>query len=242
MNYPLLTIANIGKHFGGVVALKDVSFEVSKGEILGLIGPNGAGKTTLFNIIAGAASANHGSLTFNGHDIGKLRPDERCTLGIARTFQIPQPFAQMTVRNNIDVALKYRSRHDTTAPTADDLLTEFSLEAWASSEATGIPLGGKKRLEFARALATGPQLLLLDEVMGGLRPTEVTELMKTIRRVADTGITVIMIEHVMRAVMDLCERIIVLHHGELIASGTPCEISSNRKVVEAYLGASHAGT
>lgn len=237
---PLLETKSIRKSFGGVVALKDVSFSVSEGEILGLIGPNGAGKTTLFHVIAGKEQPTTGTIEFRGKGITTRRPDQRCHLGIARTFQIPQPFSQMTVFENVMVALHFgagshaRSLEDE----ATDILSRVGLNRWASEESVSLPLGARKKLELARALATRPTLLLLDEVMGGLRPNEITEIMETIRQVRASGVTIIMIEHVMRAVMGLADRVIVLHHGELIAEGSPAEITRNESVIEAYLGGS----
>jgi len=237
-NIPLLETKSVRKVFGGVVALKDVSFGVSEGEILGLIGPNGAGKTTLFHVIAGKEQPTSGTITFRSKDITGLRPDQRCHLGIARTFQIPQPFSQMTVFENVMVALHFGAGEHA-RPLEDEashILSRVGLERWASEESASLPLGARKKLELARALATKPTLLLLDEVMGGLRPNEITEIMETIREVRASGVTIIMIEHVMRAVMGLADRIIVLHHGELIAEGSPAEITQNEAVIEAYLG------
>jgi branched-chain amino acid transport system ATP-binding protein len=239
-NNPLLETKSVRKVFGGVVALKDVSFGVSEGEILGLIGPNGAGKTTLFHVIAGKEQPTSGTITFRSKDITGLRPDQRCHLGIARTFQIPQPFSQMTVFENVMVALHFGAGEHA-RPLEDEashILDRVGLERWASDESASLPLGARKKLELARALATKPTLLLLDEVMGGLRPNEITEIMETIREVRASGVTIIMIEHVMRAVMGLADRIIVLHHGELIAEGSPAEITQNEAVIEAYLGGS----
>ena len=234
----LLETKNIRKSFVGVVALKDVSLNVWDGEILGLIGPNGAGKTTFFNVIAGKEQPTSGTIDFRSRDITRLRPDQRCHLGIARTFQIPQPFAQMTVFENVMVALHFGAGGHTgkLEDEASRILSQVGLERWAFDESSSLPLGARKKLELARALATKPTLLLLDEVMGGLRPNEVTEIMEAIRQVRATGVTIIMIEHVMRAVMGLADRVVVLHHGELIAEGSPAEITRNEAVIEAYLG------
>jgi branched-chain amino acid transport system ATP-binding protein len=239
-NNPLLETKSVRTIFGGVVALKDVSFGVSDGEILGLIGPNGAGKTTLFHVIAGKEQPTNGKINFRSQDITGLRPDQRCHLGIARTFQIPQPFSQMTVFENVMVALHFGAGEHTRSleDEASHILGRVGLDRWASQESSSLPLGARKKLELARALATKPTLLLLDEVMGGLRPNEITEIMETIREVRASGVTIIMIEHVMRAVMGLADRIIVLHHGELIAEGSPAEITQNEAVIEAYLGGS----
>jgi len=239
-NPPLLEATNIRKRFGGVVALKDVSFRVMDGEILGLIGPNGAGKTTLFHVIAGKEQPTSGSVHFKSQDITRLRPDQRCHLGIARTFQIPQPFAQMTVFENVMVALHFGGdRHERALEDeAGEILRQVGLDQWAEADSSALPLGARKKLEFARALATRPELLLLDEVMGGLRPNEINDVMETIRTVRASGVTIIMIEHVMRAVMGLADRIIVLHHGELIAEGSPIEVTRNKAVIDAYLGGS----
>jgi branched-chain amino acid transport system ATP-binding protein len=234
----LLQAKNIRKEFGGVVALKDVSFRVEKGEILGLIGPNGAGKTTLFHIIAGKEKPTSGSIAFKGREVTKLRPDQRCRLGIARTFQIPQLFSQMSVFENVVVALHFAGHHHDRAmeDEASEVLQKAGLERWACKEAASLPLGARKKLEFARALATRPTLLLLDEVMGGLTPSEVSEIMETIRAVRASGVTIIMIEHVLRAVMELAGRVVVLHHGELIAEGSPTSVTRDQAVIDAYLG------
>lgn len=240
---PLLETKTICKQFGGVVALKNVSFQVTEGEILGLIGPNGAGKTTLFHVVAGKEWPTSGSVYFKSQDITRSRPDQRCHLGIARTFQIPRPFAQMTVLENIMVALHFgKEKHESTLEEeAAELLRQVGLDRWSAVDSSALPLGGRKKLEFARALASRPQLLLLDEVMGGLRPNEINDIMETIKAVRASGVTIIMIEHVMRAVMGLADRVIVLHHGELIAEGTPTEVTRNKAVIDAYLGgAAHA--
>lgn len=237
----LLDVRAITKNFGGVKALNGVSLQARNGEILGLIGPNGAGKTTLFHIIAGALTPDGGDILFADKSLKGLRADKRAAHGIARTFQIPQPFAGMTVRENIEVALLYRSaRPGSEAPATGQLLDDFGLTSWTDKDSATIPLGAKKRLEFARALATGPRLLLLDEVMGGLRAAEIDDLMLIIRAIQASGVTIIMIEHVMRAVMALADQIAVLHHGELIASGPPDAITADRAVIDAYLGAAHA--
>lgn len=240
----LLEAKSIRKEFGGVVALKGVSFDVHKGEILALIGPNGAGKTTLFHVIAGKERPTGGSIIFEGREVTKLRPDQRCRLGIARTFQIPQLFARMSVFENVMVALHFGGRrHDgAMADEVSEVLHKVGLERWACDEASSLPLGARKKLEFARALATRPTLLLLDEVMGGLTPNEASEIMKTIRAVRASGVTIIMIEHILRAVMELAGRVVVLHHGELIAEGTPATVTRDQAVIDAYLGGAHVSS
>jgi branched-chain amino acid transport system ATP-binding protein len=234
----LVELSKVRKNFGGLTAVNDVTLDIRETDIMGLIGPNGAGKTTLFNLIAGMDFATSGTICFRGQDVTRLKPDRRCHLGIARTFQIPKPFLQMSVFENVQVAMlfgnareKLNLKHD-----VDRILVEMGLERWSRSEASSLPLGGRKKLEVARALATKPKVILLDEVMGGLRAGEIDSMMDVIRRTRQSGVTIVMIEHVMRAVMDLADRIVVLHHGSLIADGTPLEVTRNQTVIDAYLG------
>jgi branched-chain amino acid transport system ATP-binding protein len=239
----LLQVQGIGKRFGGLVALADLSFEVPEGAIVGVMGANGAGKTTLFSLIAGNARPTAGDIRFAGQSIVGLRPDQVCRLGVARTFQIVKPFAAMTVRENLRTAAMFGYAQHRTARAADaatqPVLEEVGLAAAADQPASTLTLSGQKRLEIARAIATGGRLVMLDEVMAGLTPTEVTQMLDTVRHLhASRGLTLLVIEHVMRALMDLCERIVVLHHGQLIADGRPEEIGRDSQVLAVYFGGS----
>jgi ABC-type branched-subunit amino acid transport system ATPase component len=234
----LLAVNDITRQFGGVTALKRVTFAVAPGEILALIGPNGAGKTTMFNIIAGSLPPSAGEIRFKGRAIKALAPERRCRLGIARTFQIPRPFLPMSVADNLRVGAIFG--HHKPSRDVDgvvDLLVErLDLKRWRDAPAETLPLGARKKLELARALSTGPDLLLLDEVMGGLSPGEIGEVMSLIRSIRQEGITVVFVEHVMRAVMGLADRIIVLRQGEIISEGAPEAVSNDPKVIAAYIG------
>jgi branched-chain amino acid transport system ATP-binding protein len=233
----LLEVAGVSKRFGGVQALSRVSLTVAAGEIVGLIGPNGAGKTTLFAVISGFERPDEGAVTLDGRGCVGLPPYERCRLGLARTFQLVQPFPDLTVLDNVMVGAFNRARSVADARShARDVLGLTRLEAYAGRAALGLPIGLRKRLELARALATRPRVLLLDEVMAGLNPTEVADTVAVVKAIRDTGVTVLVIEHVMAAVMDLSDRIAVLHHGELIATGTPASITRDGRVIDAYLG------
>lgn len=237
----LLHIDGLSKSFGGLKALSNLSFEVEEGSIHGLMGANGAGKTTLFSIIAGNVKPNAGRIRFDGLEIQGLRPDQVCQRGIARTFQIVRPFPGLSVRQNVEMAALYgqseRLSSTEARRVADAVLAEIGLDGQADRPAATLTLSGRKRLEVARALATGPKLLMLDEVMAGLTPTEVSEMMATIRRVkAANNLTILIIEHVVSALSDLSDRITVLHHGERIADGTARDIAENRIVQAAYFG------
>jgi len=214
-----------------------VSIAADEGRITGLIGPNGAGKTTLFGVISGFIPPNQGDIRYVGEDITKVPTHERARLGIARTFQIVQPFAGLTVRENIVVGahLRHRSRADALAA-ADVVGREVGLGGMLDRPADTLTVAGRKRLELARALATEPKLLLLDEVLAGLNPTEIREIVPVIRKLCDRGITIMMIEHVMQAVMSLSEHIFVLAEGRIIAEGAPAQVAADRGVIEAYLG------
>ena len=238
----LLEVRDLSRRFGGLVALSGVSFEVAAGAVVGIMGANGAGKTTLFSLIAGNLRPSSGDIRYAGRSLVGLRADQVCRLGVARTFQIVMPFPALTVLENVRTGALFgkaglRDTADADAA-ASQVLAEVGLADVAHRPAATLTLSGQKRLEIARAVATGAPLVLLDEVMAGLTPTEVAQMLETLRRLqASRGLTLLVIEHVMRALMDLCERIIVLHHGELIAQGSPTEISENEKVLAVYFGA-----
>ena len=238
----LLSVRGLGKRFGGLTALSDVSFEVPAGRIVGIMGANGAGKTTLFSLIAGNLQPSVGDIHYAGSSIVGLRPDQVCGLGVARTFQIVKPFPALTVLENLRTAAmfgKAKFRHAANADEASrQVLAEVGLADVADRLASTLTLSGQKRLEIARAIATGAQLVLLDEVMAGLTPVEVAQMLETLRRLqASRGLTLLVIEHVMRALMELCSHIVVLHHGQLIAEGTPLQIGEDEKVLSVYFGA-----
>jgi len=230
----------VEKNFGGLAAVADVDFCINQGEIVGLIGPNGAGKTTIFNLISGALVPTSGQIRFNGENITGLKSHQICKRGVARTFQSAKLFADMTVFDNVLLGSLFGA--STSMPVADakreamEALEFVGLSEKARLPAKDLGIAAQKRLEIARALATKPQVLLLDEVMAGLNPTEVAQAIELIKEIWNKGISVFMIEHVMKAVMGMANRIIVLHHGEKIAEGTPEAVAENRKVVEVYLG------
>ena len=234
----LLVVDGAAKSFRGLKAVQNASFEVPQGAIVGLIGPNGAGKTTLFNLIAGVFAPDSGRIAFDGRSIGGLRPDEICHAGIGRTFQIVKPFAGLSVLDNVVVGALVRTRHVAEARAlAERTLERLGLDSKRDLPASSLTLPDRKRLEVARALATRPRLLLLDEVMAGLRPTETDQMVEVFRDLnrAD-GLTILLIEHVMRAVMALAQHIVVLHHGEIIARGAPQDVVKDAAVLECYLG------
>ena len=241
MTQTLLSVQGVGKRFGGLVALQGVRFDVPQGSIVGVMGANGAGKTTLFSLIAGNARPSAGTIAFAGGRIDGLSPDRICRLGIARTFQIVKPFPGLTVLENLRTAAMFgraglRDRREADAA-AMAVLEEVGMAALASAPAATLTLAGQKRLEVARAIATGARLVLLDEVMAGLTATEVAQMLDTLRRVRDARrLTLIVIEHVMQALMKLCARIVVLHHGERIAEGTPEAIGNDPRVLSVYFG------
>ena len=238
-NKPIIDVQNLTIAFGGLVAVNDVSIHLNKGEILGLIGTNGAGKTTLFNMIAGALKPTSGKIYFHGKEIQGKRPDQICSLGIARTYQIVQPFANLTVLKNVMVGSLYRYKNVREAEQkAMEVLERVNLAHIAHQPGTALSLPELKRMEIARALATEPEVLLLDEVMAGLNPTECEAAMKMVKSICDSGVTLIVIEHVMRAIMNISDRIYVMNQGKLIAEGTPSEVSTNEEVIKSYLGVS----
>ncbi|MGD0238061.1 MAG: ABC transporter ATP-binding protein [Syntrophorhabdales bacterium] len=236
----LLEVKAVTKFFGGLRALYDISFSLEQGEILGLIGPNGAGKTTLFNIIAGTFPPSSGSVKLDNTEITFQGPRQICHRGISRTYQLVRPFSSLTVYENVLVGIYFGNTVMQDARSVQDqgieLLRLTGLVQKANIPAKNLTLVGRKQLEIARALATRPKVLLLDEAISGLNPAETEAVMTLIRDIRDRGITVFMIEHIMKAVMGLSDRILVLNFGELIAQGTPDQISKNKAVIEAYLG------
>jgi branched-chain amino acid transport system ATP-binding protein len=237
---PILEGEGVTKHFGGLAAVSSVDFNVDQGEVVGLIGPNGAGKTTLFNLISGALVPKPGAIRFKGENITGLKPHKICKMGVARTFQSVKVFANMPVLENVVLGSLFGTSNSVSsadaAREAMESLEFVGLSAVRATPAKDLTLANQKRLEVARALATKPELLLLDELMAGLNPTETAEAMELVTRIRDKGITIFMIEHVMKAIMSVCDRIMVLHHGEKIAEGTPQEIATSKTVVEVYLG------
>lgn len=237
----LLTLDGVTKRFGGVVANHAVSFRVSPGEIVGLIGPNGAGKSTLFDVVTGYYRPDAGRITFAGHDLVGLRPDQVNRLGIGRTFQKLRPFREMTVLENVMVAVMGHTPHPAAA--RDEALASLEVVGLASKGtvyARDLSTGERKRLELARAMATRPRLLMLDEVTGGVDQTTIPGLVALIGRLRERGLTLVVIEHNMRVIMALADRIVALHLGELIAEGPPSEVVRERRLIEAYLGATYA--
>ena len=235
----ILQVEGVSKSFGGLQALSDVTFDLPEGEILGLIGPNGAGKTTLFNVITGVFPPNQGAIKFLGKDVSGVKTYDMAHKGLARTHQIVQPLNDLSVRENVMVGGCFGGKGKSLSAAydaADEVMELVSLSERADQLAGSLNVGQKKRLELARALASEPHLLLLDEVLAGLNKSEVTEMIQTVKDIRKKGITIIMIEHVMHAIMNVSERIIVLVYGRLIAEGSPNEIANNEQVIEAYLG------
>jgi branched-chain amino acid transport system ATP-binding protein len=232
-----IELKGVGKNFGGLVALNDISLHVNQGEIFGIIGPNGAGKTTLFNVIAGFLPASAGSIRFKGEELSGLRPDQICHHGITRTFQIPHLFNQLTALQNMMVGSFMGTKARAVSEKASmEILELFGLQEKAQEKAENLTYLDCKRLEFARALATKPELLMLDETMGGLTPTEAQEMMAIILQLRDQGTTFIIIEHVMQVIIGLCDRIGVLHNARVICEGSADYVCNDPTVIEAYLG------
>ena len=235
----ILQALGVSKQFGGLMAVNNVTFDLKENEILGLIGPNGAGKTTLFNLINGVYPLTKGKVMYKDQDVTNKKTYEMAHLGVARTHQIVKPLGELTVQENVEVGACFGGAGKSLRA-ADKIAWEVmefvGLSARADQLAASLNVAQKKRLEMARALAASPELLLLDEVLAGLNPSEIAEMVETVKKIRDRGISIIMIEHVMHAVMNVSDRMIVLDYGELIAEGTPEEIQNNEKVIEAYLG------
>lgn len=234
----ILRVEHATKRYGGLIAVNDVSMHVDKGEIVGLIGPNGAGKTTLFNILSGMQKANSGKVIFDGNDITTKPVNKICSAGIGRTFQIVQPFENLTVLENVMVGAFVRTNNvEAARMRAMDILELVGMAHLKDAPGRGLSLQYMKCMEVARALATSPKLLLLDEVMAGLNPTGIEAFVQTIKKIRDSGITIVVIEHVIKAIVSLSDRIYVLDQGKLIAEGKPDEVMNNEDVIKSYLGA-----
>ncbi|MBN2178941.1 MAG: ABC transporter ATP-binding protein [Deltaproteobacteria bacterium] len=238
-----LEIKNVSKHFGGLKAVDQVDLSIEEGQIFGLIGPNGAGKSTLFNCVAGVYPPTYGQVFFKGDDITAMKPWDICKRRIARTFQLVKPFKMKTVLYNTMVGSYIRSTNPAEVrDMALDVLEKMHLADKKDLLAKNLTIADRKRLELARAMATNPEMLLLDECMAGLRPNEVDEILDVIRGIRDSGVTIFVIEHIMRAIMALSDRIAVIHFGEKIVEGTPQEVSTDERVIKAYLGDGYVAT
>ena len=239
----LLTLDGVSRRFGGLKAVDDVSFDVNESEIVGLIGPNGSGKTTLINLITGFDAPSSGTIELDGQDLTAWGPARRARAGLARTFQIVQPFPRMTVVENVAAGALFCG-HASDVREARAIAREHleftGLADMAHRPAATLTLARRKRLELAKSLAMRPRLLMLDEVNAGLNPTEIEEALAIIRKIAEQGVTIIVIEHLMKVVLSISHRLVVLHHGQLIAQGTPREVVADKRVIEAYLGAKYA--
>ncbi len=242
----LLELRQVTRYFGGLAAVRAVDLNVETGEIVGLIGPNGAGKTTLFNLVTGTYRPNRGAVLFEGRDITGLAPHARCRLGIARTFQLVRPFQNLSVLDNVAVGSVYgrEPAHSRSAAesAARGTLQMLGLQDRAHQPARSLTLVDRKRLELGRALATHPKLLLLDELLAGLNPSEVVVAMELVRRIRDSGITIVMVEHLVKALFGVSDRVAVLSAGEKISEGTPEQVAQDARVIDAYLGTDHTDT
>jgi len=233
----LLQVQEVTMRFGGLIAVNDLSLEIGRGQILGLIGPNGAGKSTAFNCVAGLYKPTEGRILFDGEDVTGQKPWDLCKKGLARTFQIVKPFQSMTVLDNVTVgAFAITDRRDEARDKAMEVLQLLGMGSKSNALPGSLTIADRKRLEIARALATDPKLLLLDEVMAGLRPTEVDEMIDIIRALRERGMTIFVIEHIMRAIMALSDEIVVIHFGQKICRGKPEQVARDENVIKAYLG------